>query len=193
MLVSRSVMLLQSTFIFGKQPAQFISNWRFHFLEQNTSHEWNTSVKLTLLVISNKFLKYEINTDDFVVVWVIVRVCSVVLRRTVVVDWRFDNLRGSHHQSKRLYVIIRVKDCKLVETSVNTNNSPSQDYTTNPDDHSNHNIDSPGFKPFTVILMILKVLAYLQGPLVWKWVSSYRTYTCILSYLSQTIKTWKPT
>ena len=28
---------------------------------------------------------------------------------------------------------------QVVETSVNTNNSPSQDYTTNPDDHSNHN------------------------------------------------------
>ena len=27
---------------------------------------------------------------------------------------------------------------QVVETSVNTNNSPSQDYTTNPDDHSNH-------------------------------------------------------
>ena len=40
---------------------------------------------------------------------------------------------------------------QVVETSVNTNNCPSQDYTTNPDDHSNHNIDSPGFKPFTVI------------------------------------------
>ena len=40
---------------------------------------------------------------------------------------------------------------QVVETSVNTNNSPSQDYTPNPDDHSNHNIDSPGFKPFTVI------------------------------------------
>ena len=40
---------------------------------------------------------------------------------------------------------------QVVETSVNTNNSPSQDYTTNPDDHSNHNIDSPEFKPFTVI------------------------------------------
>ena len=40
---------------------------------------------------------------------------------------------------------------QVVETSVNTNNSPSQDYTTNPDDHSNHNIDSPGFKPLTVI------------------------------------------
>ena len=39
--------------------------------------------------------------------------------------------------------------------SVNTNNSPSLDYTTNPDDHSNHNIDSPGFKPFTVINIII--------------------------------------
>ena len=41
---------------------------------------------------------------------------------------------------------------QVVETSVNTNNSPSQDYTTNPDDHSNHNIDSSEFKPFTVII-----------------------------------------
>ena len=81
-----------------------------------------------------------------VVVWVIVRVCSVVLRRTVVgVDWRFDNLSGSHHQT------LMMASAQVVETSVNTNNSPSQDYTTNPDDHSNHNIDSPGFKPFTVI------------------------------------------
>ena len=44
---------------------------------------------------------------------------------------------------------------QVVETSVNTNNSPSQDYTTNPDDYSNHDIDSPGFKPFTVILLLL--------------------------------------
>ena len=29
---------------------------------------------------------------------------------------------------------------RVVETSVNTNNSPSQDYTTSSDDHSNHNI-----------------------------------------------------
>ena len=28
---------------------------------------------------------------------------------------------------------------QVVETSVNTNSSPSQDYTTNPEDHSNHN------------------------------------------------------
>ena len=42
---------------------------------------------------------------------------------------------------------------QVVETSVNTNNSPSQDYTTNLDDHLNQNIDSPGFKPFTVINM----------------------------------------
>ena len=40
---------------------------------------------------------------------------------------------------------------QVVETSVNINNSPSQDYTISSDDSSNHNIDSPGFKPFTVI------------------------------------------
>ena len=41
----------------------------------------------------------EFDNATYVVVWVIVRVCSVVLRRTVVgVDWRFDNLSGSHHQ-----------------------------------------------------------------------------------------------
>ena len=44
---------------------------------------------------------------------------------------------------------------QVVETSVDTNNSPSQDYTTNPDDHSNHNIDSPGFKLFTVITVVV--------------------------------------
>ena len=54
---------------------------------------------------------------------------------------------------------------QVVETSVNTNNSPSQDYTTNPDDHSNHNIDSSGFKLFTIIFnnknTILKKLTKL--------------------------------
>ena len=43
-----------------------------------------------------------------VVVLVIVRVCSVVLRRTVVgVDWCFDNLSGSHHQR------VEFKSCQL--------------------------------------------------------------------------------
>ena len=40
-------------------------------------------------------------------------------------------LSGSHHQM--------MASAQVVETLVNTNNSPSQDYTTNPDDHSNHN------------------------------------------------------
>ena len=53
---------------------------------------------------------------------------------------------------------------QVVEMSINTNNIPSQDYTTNPDNHSNHNIDSPGFKPFTVIytyIIYLYNLLYL--------------------------------
>ena len=37
-------------------------------------------------------------------------------------------------------ITLMMASAQVVETSVNTNNSPSQDYTTNPDDHSNHNI-----------------------------------------------------
>ena len=61
---------------------------------------------------------------------------------------------------------------QVVETSVNTNNSPSQDYSTNPEDHSNHNIDSPGFKPFTVIeLHVLSRLTLGNG------IYMYHTYS----------------
>ena len=54
---------------------------------------------------------------------------------------------------------LMMASAQVVETSVNTNSSPSQDYTTKPDDHSNHNIDSLGFKPFTVILQ--RLFSYL--------------------------------
>ena len=36
---------------------------------------------------------------------------------------------------------LMMASAQVVETSVHTNNSPSQDYTTNPDDHSNHNMN----------------------------------------------------
>ena len=39
---------------------------------------------------------------------------------------------------------------QVVEMSVNINNSPSQDYTTNPDDHSNHKLDYSMFFAFEV-------------------------------------------
>ena len=44
---------------------------------------------------------------------------------------------------------LMMASAQVVETSVNTNFSGL--HYMNPDDHSNHNIDSPGFKPFTVI------------------------------------------
>ena len=56
---------------------------------------------------------------------------------------------------------------QVVETSVHTNNSPSQDYTANPDDHSNHSIDSPGFKPFTVIKSLLKSSVITYIAIIW--------------------------
>ena len=55
-----------------------------------------------------------------------------------------------------------VRGCSVV----NTNNSPSQDYTTNPDDHSNHNIGSPGFKPLAVICQV-----YLKFDIWYKWLA----------------------
>ena len=59
---------------------------------------------------------------------------------------------------------LMMASAQVVETSVNTNNSPSQDYTTNPDDHSNHNIDSPGFRPFTVIRKLSLQIITLHPP-----------------------------
>ena len=52
---------------------------------------------------------------------------------------------------------------QVVEASVNTNNSPSQDCAINPDDHSNHNIDLPGFKlSLLYIYFISKIKIYSQ-------------------------------
>ena len=70
---------------------------------------------------------------------------------------------------------------QVVETSVNTNNSPSQDYTTNLDNHSNHSIDSPGFKPFTVITITLFNLisvissasSWVEVEEDWNWLAKY--------------------
>ena len=38
------------------------------------------------------------------------------------------------------FFTLMMASAQVVETSVNTNSSPSEDYTTNPDDHSNHNV-----------------------------------------------------
>ena len=46
---------------------------------------------------------------------------------------------------------------QVVETSVNTNNSPSQDYTTNPDDHSNHNSSQIVGWNMTVLLFPMRI------------------------------------
>ena len=60
------------------------------------SHQTASYAGYELLYNSERFELKWVN----VVVWVIVRVCSVVLRRTVVgVDWRFDNLSGSFREN----------------------------------------------------------------------------------------------
>ena len=39
---------------------------------------------------------------------------------------------------------------QVVETSVNVNNNSSLQNYTNPDDHTRHTTNTPGFKPFTI-------------------------------------------
>ena len=76
---------------------------------------------------------------------------------------------------------------QVVETSVNTDNSPSQDYTTSPDDHSNHNIDSPGFKPFTVIVgFLVDFQQKTQSDADWE--CEFITNVCFVGYFKP--QTW---
>ena len=43
---------------------------------------------------------------------------------------------------------------QVVETSVIVNNNSSFQNYTNPDDHTQQTTDSPGFKPFTVLILL---------------------------------------
>ena len=75
---------------------------------------------------------------------------------------------------------------QVVETSVNTNNSPSQDYTTNLDNHSNHSIDSPRFKPFTVIrITLLNLISVISSAS--SWVEVEEDWNWLAKYLLETL------
>ena len=75
---------------------------------------------------------------------------------------------------------LMMASAQVVETSVNTNNSPSQDYTTHPDDHSNHNSkyclihvhtiqSNKSFqsKPLTEVLMKRDITTILVFTFIW--------------------------
>ena len=52
---------------------------------------------------------------------------------------------------------LMMTSAQVVETSVNvTNNSPARDYS-HPDDQTTQTTETPGFKPFTVLLVVLAV------------------------------------
>ena len=66
---------------------------------------------------------------------------------------------------------LMMASAQVVETSINTNNSPCQDYTTNPDNHSNHT-DRYKIVQFSVSCRILvaKENIFLKktfNPIVW--------------------------
>ena len=67
-------------------------------------------------------------------------------------------------------------DDQIVETSVNANinNSPSQDYTTNPDDHSNHNVHVPAiFTCRTSERVSSMTCAVIPSYSPWKWLEGF--------------------
>ena len=49
---------------------------------------------------------------------------------------------------------LKMTSPQVVETSVIVNNNSSFQNYTNPDDHTQQTTDTPGFKPFTVQLML---------------------------------------
>ena len=49
---------------------------------------------------------------------------------------------------------LKMTSAQVVETSVIVNNSSFQNYT-NPDDHTQQTTDTPGFKPFTVLRIVV--------------------------------------
>ena len=54
-----------------------------------------------------------------------------------------------------IHMTLMMTSAQVVETSVNvTNNSPSWDYS-HPDDQTTQTTETPGFKPFTVVLITI--------------------------------------
>ena len=119
----------------------------FSLVGQNMSPPW-----MILLLICTRFVYFlclcSCPTCSPVNSCVIVRV-RVVFRQTVVGDWRFDYLSGSHLQSQ-------VYDLKMTTALVDetsATNNVSKDYP-HPDNHAKEITDTPAFKPFTIATYI---------------------------------------
>ena len=52
---------------------------------------------------------------------------------------------------------LKMTSAQVVETSVIVNDNSSFQNYTNPDDHTQQTTDTPGFKPFTVVVLKLYV------------------------------------
>ena len=62
---------------------------------------------------------------------------------------------------------LKMTSAQVVETSVIVNSNSSFQNYTNPDDHTQQTTDTPGFKPFTVILLRLhKTSTIFKGQLL---------------------------
>jgi len=115
-----------------------------------------------------------------IILWLKKIICVIgVLRRTVVSDWRFDNLCRSHLQSQ-VVVLVSWK-FKNPGERFHWSNSYSvywpllRTVTDPPSQDSNHRDDlfqsryvTPGFKPFSYLWLLLRRILWLYV-LLWKY------------------------
>ena len=129
------LMPLNTTMILGCS----IYSLTYWSLDHATSHYLNKYFKSTIFYCIFQPIIHRCPISSYsVIIWV-----SVVLKRTVIGDWRFDNLSGSH-----LHLTLKMTSAQVVEMSV-TNNSSFRNYT-HPNDHTIWTTDTAGFKPFTM-------------------------------------------
>ena len=57
---------------------------------------------------------------------------------------------------------LKMTSAQVVETSVVVNNNSSFQNYTNPDDHTQQTTDTPGFKPFTVLVVVFSFFVRLH-------------------------------
>ena len=62
-----------------------------------------------------------------------------------------DQRHKYHHLTRPFHMTLKMTTAQVVETSVTTNNNSLPGYYSHPDDHNQHTVYTPGFKPFAMI------------------------------------------
>ena len=79
---------------------------------------------------------------------------------------------------------LKMTTAQVVETSVTVTNSSFQNYT-HPDDHTTRTTDTPGFKPFTMLLRLVAFASIKKKNLLKEGSKSARALSAHLPHLAE--------